>query len=33
MADFDIEPPKVGPVVSLDDDVVLEADITATIAE
>jgi polyisoprenoid-binding protein YceI len=32
MADFNIEPPKVGPVISLDEDVVLEADITASVA-
>jgi polyisoprenoid-binding protein YceI len=32
MADFDIQPPKVGPVVSLDENVKLEADITATVA-
>lgn len=30
MADFDIEPPTVGPVVSLDENVVLEVDISAT---
>lgn len=29
MPDFDIEPPKVGPVISLDETVVLEIDITA----
>jgi polyisoprenoid-binding protein YceI len=33
MADFAIEPPKVGPVVSLDENVKLEADITAKVAE
>lgn len=32
MADFDITPPKAGPVLSLDEDVVLEADITAQVA-
>jgi polyisoprenoid-binding protein YceI len=29
MADFDIQPPKVGPVISLDETVKLETDITA----
>jgi polyisoprenoid-binding protein YceI len=33
MADFAIEPPKVGPVVSLDENVKLEADITAVVAQ
>ena len=32
MADFDIEPPIVGSVVSLDENVKLEADITAVVA-
>jgi polyisoprenoid-binding protein YceI len=32
MADFDIQPPKVGPVISLDENVKLEVDITAKAA-
>ena len=32
MADFDLQPPKVGPVVSLDETVKLEVDITAKAA-
>ncbi len=32
MADFNIEPPVFGPVISLDENVVLEADITAQVA-
>jgi polyisoprenoid-binding protein YceI len=32
MADFNIQPPKVGPVISLDETVKLEADITAKVA-
>jgi polyisoprenoid-binding protein YceI len=32
MADFDIQPPKVGPVISLDENVKLEVDITAKTA-
>jgi polyisoprenoid-binding protein YceI len=33
MADFDIQPPKVGPVISLSETVKLEADITAKAAK
>jgi len=33
MADFDIQPPKVGPVVSLDENVKLEVDISAKVAQ
>lgn len=32
MEDFNITPPRVGPVISLDETVVLEADITAKVA-
>ncbi len=32
MPDFGIEPPTVGPVVSLDENVALEIDVTATLA-